>query len=464
MRIALVSREIYPYVGGGIAPIVTAAAQRLAEWADVTLVTSGAHREAHERSGAGRVLPDSVRISWVPEPEPDEVGGFMSYMHAYSARVDRALREAFPDEGPDLIEFCDYLAEGFVTVQARHTSDPWLRNTQVAVRLHTSSEICSVLDGHLPQDFATRAVHEAERYALRHADRILWSGGDVLETYRRFYGADALAPAERIPDAFLEEEHAPPSLEPARDDDWRPLHLLYLGRAERRKGVQNLLRAMTRLERQDVYLNLLGGDTKTGPLQTPLRTSLELMTAGDPRIGLTEHVPRHEVENHIRYADLIVVPSLWECWPNVVREALMHNRPVLATPVGGMTEMVVPGRSGWLTRDTSVEALIETLTSLAMRPEQVRALTRTGGPREVFESLTDRDDFRRRYEALVAQGPRSRPRRERRPPLVSVVIPYFKLERHLQATLDSVAAQTYPAVEVLVINDGSLRSEDAFLY
>ena len=39
MRIALVTRELYPYVGGGIAPIVAAAARQLVEIAEVTVVT-----------------------------------------------------------------------------------------------------------------------------------------------------------------------------------------------------------------------------------------------------------------------------------------------------------------------------------------------------------------------------------------------------------------------------------------
>ena len=68
VRIALVSRELYPYVGGGIAPIVTAAARHLAEVAEVTVVTSAQHRETHERlSAAGdpRLLPESVELLWV---------------------------------------------------------------------------------------------------------------------------------------------------------------------------------------------------------------------------------------------------------------------------------------------------------------------------------------------------------------------------------------------------------------
>jgi len=469
VRIALVSRELYPYIGGGIAPIVTAAARDLSEIAEVTVVTSGAHRETHERllaAGDARLLPARVRLVWVPDPEPADTGGFLSYMHAYSARVDAALRAAFPGHGPDLIEFCDYLAEGFVTVQARHTSDPWLAATQVAVRLHTTSEICAVLDGQLPDEFGTVAVHDAERYTLRHADRLLWSGGDVLDTYRRYYGAGALAPAERIPDAFLEAGSAPEGGETAAPQaPERALRLLYLGRAERRKGVANLVRAMTQLNRTDVELTVLGGDTLTGPLQTSLRESLEAMAAGDERIAFLDSVPRGEVDAHIRAADVVVVPSLWECWPNVAREALMHNRPLLGTPVGGLTEMIVPERTGWFARDTSANALAEAIARLADSRDAVRAAIASGAPREHFARLADRGAFLERYRALVAAGPRPRPRRAAsRTPLVSVVVPYFQLEAHVGETLASVFAQTHRELEVIVVNDGSLRERDAFLF
>jgi glycogen(starch) synthase len=459
MRVAFVAREVYPYVGGGIAPIVAAAARQLSAVADVTIVTSAAHREAHERRG----VDDGVRWLFVEEPDEDEVANWFGYMHAWSGRVYEVLRSGYPDGGPDLIEFCDYLGEGFVTIQARHTCDPWLANTMIAVRLHTTSEIVSVLDGNVPDDFATVSIFEAERYCLRHADRLLWSGGDVLDTYRRFYGADALAPATLLPDAFLVEDDPGDEVEGVLPSYDEPLRLLYVGRLERRKGVQNLIRAMTALPRADVELILLGGDTNSGPLGGSLLDQLEQMAADDPRIHFFESVPRAEVTRWIDRCHALVIPSLWECWPNTAREALMFNRPLIATPVGGLTELAQPRRSGVLVADTTPEALIDGLDRCLGAPQrELGRMVGEEGPRAVFDELTDPELLVERYRRLAGAPPR-RPQAPARTadPLVSLVIPYFRLEKLVEETLRSALAQTYRSLELLLVVDGSLREEDA---
>ena len=464
MQIALVAREFYPFTGGGIAPIVAAAARQLAAVAEVTVVTSAGHTAEYERLRAQddpRLPPASVRMVFVEEPDGDDWGAFLSYMHAYSARVDRALRQAFSERAPDIIEFCDYLGEGFVTAQARECRDPWLEGTRLCVRLHTTAYLCAVLDGQLADDFATKAIFDAERYVLSRADTILWPGGDVLGTYERIYGSEALAPATKLPDAFF-HEHEGMEVDRRAPTDGDFLELLYLGRLERRKGVQNLVRAVIGLPRDDVRLTLLGADTDTAPLGGSMRKQLELMVAGDPRIGFGGTVPRSAVGGRIRAAHVVVIPSLWECWPNTAREALMHNRPVLATPVGGLCELVQPGRSGWLTRDRSDEAIRAGIADLLARPADVRGLIESGRPREVFEELTDESALIAGYRALAHPPSGAKPAGES--PLVSVVIPYFKLDRYVRETLASVAAQTHPAIEIVIVNDGSLRSEDRVVY
>lgn len=461
MRICLVSRELYPYAGGGIAPIVAAAARQLSEVAEVVVVTSADHRDEWRRLRTAedpRVLPDEITHLFVEEPSEGH-GDFYHYMHAYSARVHDVLREHYGSNGPDVLEFCDYLAEGFVTIQAARTQAAWLRNTLVCVRTHTTSELCAVLDGHLGVDFEVDALLDAERYCLRHADRVLWSGGDVLETYRRYYGADQIAPDVEIPDAYLDESDGGAAVGGGVAPG-QPVRFLYLGRMERRKGIHDLVRALLDTGRDDWRLTLLGGDTDTGPLSTSMRGQLELTAAGDERIAFAGVVPRAEVGQLIDSHDVVVVPSRWECWPNVGREALQRNRPLLATPVGGLTAMCVPGRSGWLADDTGRAALRRAVVRLLDDKQQVTDLVLASGPRERFAELCDADTLRANYTALAALArPRTGATRERTP-LVSVVVPYFKLEKHIEETLDSVGAQTYGAIETIVVNDGSLREVD----
>jgi glycogen synthase len=468
MRVAFVSRGLHPFGGGGIGVQVAAACAALGPHAEVTVVTSSKHRTAHQRLEAAGVssVPEGVRLAFVDEPEEDDAGSYYGGFHLYSARVWEALRGLYPSRGPDLIEFPDFLAEGLVTIQARRAHDPILRDTQVCVRLHTSAEICSVLNGHLDDSFQTNMVVAAERYALRHADCVIAPGPGVRDTYARFYG-DA-------PGTLAHLAEAPPIVsvrwrDPAPPPPGDEVRFLFLGRFERRKGPQQLVRAFTGLRRDGWRLTMVGGDTDTGPLGTSMRATLELAAGDDPRIELVDELPREDLCELIDRNHVVVVPSLWECWPSVAIEALARNRPVLATPVGGLPEMLEADGAGWLTAGTGSDQLATAAESLLDDRRAIAEAIAGEGPIRAARRLCDPDRFLRRYRALAA--PRPAPATKRAPrlpataatPLVSVVIPYFGLDRFVEDAVRSVFDQDYERIEVVVVNDGSWRPEDAVL-
>jgi glycogen(starch) synthase len=461
-RIVFVSREVYPFDSAGLGNYVTFTAAALAPHAEVTIITSTLHEERYSElvAAADPRIPADVRFEFVPEPEGAEVSSWYGLLHLWGARVLEAIASLYPDGGPQLVEFPDYLGEGCVVAQAIHTLDPRLRHTTLGIRAYTTAEMCAVLDGFTPEDRDSRLTFDLERYALRHADHFIWPGGDVLESYRRFYGADGIAHPARIPHTVL--AGAPPADPPADAEETR---FLYIGRLERRKGVQNLIRAARSIGRQDWSLTLVGGDTPTAPLGASMRDQLELMIADDPRVRLLGTVPREELGTRFADAHVCISPSLWECWPNTVLEAFEHDRPVLATPVGGHVGMVDPGRSGWLAQDTGPEALadaIERVVDARAGAEQGGWLA-DGAPRARFDELTDPEPVVERYLELAAEQ-RTAPR-ARRPAraLVTVVVPYYRMEGFVEEALASVRDQTYPSIEIVLVNDGSFRAEDEIL-
>ncbi len=458
--VALVSREVAPFGGGGIGRYVNALAALLAGEFEVTIFTTSRNREAHD--AARREQPASLpaaKVVFVREPRAWDARASFSRLHAWSARVYEALLAEYGDRGPDLVEFGDFLGEGCVTVQAKRTDSRALRATAVCVRIHGSAEVYDVLDGFLPGDRERSFTHELERYALRYADALLSAGGDILGSYERFYGAEELAPARLVRHPFAWS--ATPGSEAAATG---PLRLLYLGRLERRKGVRELVDALLGLERTEWRLTMVGGDTETAPLGGSMRELLALEIAGDERIELVEAVPREQVPALLDDHDALVVPSRWECWPYVALEALARGRPIVATPTGGLCELVVDGRNGWLTRDATVDGLAETIAPLVERPELARSEHDPDAARGLFASLTDPEPIRAAYRELCeAKAGAGAPPASAEPPLVSIVIPYFELAEHVGEAVASADAQTHPRCELIIVNDGSFRAEDEVL-
>ena len=84
---------------------------------------------------------------------------------------------------------------------------------------------------------------------------------------------------------------------------------------------------------------------------------------------------------------------------------------------------------------------------------------------ELFAELTGPESILDAYRELCsAPATPAVSRSSAEPPLVSIVIPYFELERHVAETVASAAAQTHPNTEILIVNDGSFRPEDEILF
>jgi glycosyltransferase involved in cell wall biosynthesis len=159
---------------------------------------------------------------------------------------------------------------------------------------------------------------------------------------------------------------------------WPRRLVLYCGRIERAKGVMDLIAAFSGIAARapDLSLTLLGD----GGCMAEAKAAAAPLGA---RIRFLGARPLQEVPQWMAASTLVTLPSHAEGSPNVIREALACGRPVVATSVGGIPELLTTSKVGELGAMVPVRdptALGEALLEVAGRdfdPSTIAA--RSGG-------------------------------------------------------------------------------------
>ena len=136
----------------------------------------------------------------------------------------------------------------------------------------------------------------------------------------------------------------------------------------------------------------------------PCRRELERRTA---EIGLEGMVhllgSRGDVPALLALADLLVLPSLQEGFPNAVLEAMAAGKPVVASRVGGVSEAVIHGSTGLLVPPGDPAALAGAILELLDDPARAAAMGRAGRERtaERFGMARMVEETQEIYEELL---------------------------------------------------------------
>ena len=138
--------------------------------------------------------------------------------------------------------------------------------------------------------------------------------------------------------------------------------LAFLGRLERRKGLDVLAEALVPvLERHaELHVVLIGADAGAAGGAVLDRMS-SLLGGLMGRVHVLGHLARPDALAVVRRAELVVLPSLWEGFGFVAVEALALGRGVVASSGSGFGEIIEHGRSGWLVPPGDPSALTESL-------------------------------------------------------------------------------------------------------
>jgi glycosyltransferase involved in cell wall biosynthesis len=138
--------------------------------------------------------------------------------------------------------------------------------------------------------------------------------------------------------------------------------VLYVGRISPEKGVDILVEAWRRIAAKTTLELVIIGDGAS---------RAELERRAPPGIRFEGHLQAPRVQERMRGARALVLPSIWyEGQPMVVLEALAAGLPVLASRTGGMPDLLAPVGREWLVPPGVVEALAGSLRELE-EPERV---------------------------------------------------------------------------------------------
>ncbi len=227
-------------------------------------------------------------------------------------------------------------------------------------------------DYFLPDMQATRPVlderYELFRRALQATGRIVVPSGFVKRTLvQNGYDADHI---EVLPLGM-----AIPDARPAQSTPHRPLRLAFVGSILPWKGVETLVNAFLSARSPDLTLTFYGRED----IIPAFSRSLRGLAQGDDRITFAGPFQPGEKDAAYDALDVLVIPSLaHESFSLVAREALLRGKPVIASDIGALPEVIRDGVNGFLFPPGDADALTALFERLAEQPDRLAQLMLPG--------------------------------------------------------------------------------------
>ncbi|WP_083198153.1 glycosyltransferase family 4 protein [Pararhizobium polonicum] len=179
--------------------------------------------------------------------------------------------------------------------------------------------------------------------------------------------------AEKVPDTInriviIPNATPTPRLSHVEDETGR-LRILFLGRVGARKGVPQLVEALSMLPKNDNWRATIAGD---GDVEE-MRQEIERRGLSD-LVALPGWVGPDDVAKLLAESDVLVLPSFDENLPMSVIEGMAAGLAVIATPVGAVEDIIIDRETGLLVPTGDSKAIAASIQFLLDQPQAREAL------------------------------------------------------------------------------------------
>lgn len=373
MNHLIICREYPPAPGGGIGTYVSHISRILAESGETVHVIGqlwrGAEKELEE-DRSGRLIIHRVPLEdWSsflgPKPSPaikaENLRGLLEsgyYPQCFSWQASLLAERLVENEGIDVVEAQDYEAPLYYFQQRRAQGLGPKRRPPCFIHLHSPTEFIARhngWNGGFPRWLIAKRL---EDYSILAADSWLCPSRFFAQQAQAQYGLPEgsiqIIPYPLGDMGAVQRNH----------ETWSNGSIIYVGRLEKRKGVMEWIDAAVDIARQDrtVRFEFVGANV-LGENRILSEALLDRLIPRRLREKFVFHgyVDRSGILQLLSRARIAVVPSRWDNYPNACMEAMASGLPVLASPEGGMAEMIADGHSGWLAETANKRNLQEAL-------------------------------------------------------------------------------------------------------
>jgi glycosyltransferase involved in cell wall biosynthesis len=140
-----------------------------------------------------------------------------------------------------------------------------------------------------------------------------------------------------------------------------PYRLAFLGRWHENKGIDLLLEALEGLSQQDwariAAVKLYGG----GPMEVQVRARAQALLRNGRPVEVGGYLDLEGARELFGWTDYVLIPSRIESIPVVFSDAMQARRPVIATPVGDLPQLVQATGCGQLAKGANADSIVQAI-------------------------------------------------------------------------------------------------------
>lgn len=360
LHLTLVSQGFPPHATDGIARYNHTLAKELAR--------QGHHVQVVTRSKDGRTQIVFSEGYWIHYHDPQQLAtsstGFerLDNILALTKSVYRTVEAINKEQPQDLILCPLWDVEGLALFT--HKLAPTVLTLMSPLKKVVETQWSGV------QDPSIETLYELEKFCIEQADAVMAISHAIQKTIGEGYGInwrELSVPVHVLPlgvDQSL--VGAKPLASKLANED---VEILFVGRFEKRKGIDLLLNVMPKIlgDHPQVAFRLIGNASLKDEDGINLYDEFKKRYHREKwfkRVHQEGYVTDEALAEAYRRCDIFVAPSRYESFGLIFIEAMANSKPIIGARVGGIPEIIADGVNGYLFEPENERDLAEKITRL----------------------------------------------------------------------------------------------------